>query len=117
MFCFFFKKKKGLSKALSAATKSIILPVELVGRLRLTPWLSWCFTVTCRVGAAEGPVLCQCGSIGEIRVLVVPVITVSLALLPAWVSSSPWQGHLVKLGAELGGKRLRAASLRGISAG
>lgn len=61
--------------------------------------------------------LCQCGSTGEIGVLVVSVITVSRALLPAQVSSSPWQGHSVKLGVELGGKRLRAASLRGVSAG
>lgn len=109
--------KKGPLKALSAVTKSMVLPVELMGRLRLPLWHSQCFTITCRVGATEGPALCQCGSAGEISVLAVQMITVSLALLPVRVSPSSQEGLSVKPGAELEGERLRAASLRGISAG
>lgn len=115
LFNFFFKE--GPLKALSAATKSIVLPVELMGRLRLPPWRSQCFTITCRVGATEGPALCQCSSAGEISVLAVQTITASLALLSVRVSPSSQEGLSVKPGAELGGEMLRAASLRGISAG
>lgn len=107
----FFFKKKGPSKALSAATKSIVWPVELMGRLRLPPWLSQCFTVTCRVGAAEGPAFCRCGSAEEIGVLAVQTVTVSLALLPVQVSPSHQEGLSGKPGAELGEERLQTTSL------
>lgn len=110
MFYCFFLLKNGPSKALSAATKSIVLPVELMGRLRLPLWLSRCFTVTRRVGAAEGPALCRCSSAGEIRVLVGQTITVALASLPVRVSPSPQEGFSAKPSVELGGERLRAAS-------
>ena len=61
--------------------------------------------------------LCRCGSAGEIGVLAVQTITVSLALPTVWVSPSPREGLFVKPGVELGRERLRAASLRSIAAG